>query len=217
MRHLIDTYIQADEPRKISPFDNIGLLDLIVKTGIGDAIAAKLAEMKGNKDAIAESIENNVRSKILKEHLSDPAFFEKMSDLLDEVIEARRAKAIEYEDYLQRMAELVERIQRGHSDGIPPRLDTEGKRRLYNNLLKTPYEQPPTWVGDAAAWQAMSPEQRAEDLAIRIDAAIKLVRSDGWRDVEARERVIKAEIYRVLPDVAEVERIFLIVKAQSEY
>jgi type I restriction enzyme R subunit len=217
MRHLIDTYIQADEPRKISPFDNIGLLDLIVKTGIGDAIAAKLAEMKGNKDAIAESIENNVRSKILKEHLSDPAFFEKMSDLLDEVIEARRAKAIEYEDYLQRMAELVERIQRGHSDGIPPRLDTEGKRRLYNNLLKTPYEQPRTWVGDAAAWQAMSSEQRAEDLAIRIDAAIKLVRSDGWRDVEARERVIKAEIYRVLPDVAEVERIFLIVKAQSEY
>jgi len=217
MRHLIDTYIQADEPRKISPFDNIGLLDLIVKTGIGDAIASKLAEMKGNKDAIAESIENNVRSKILKEHLSDPAFFEKMSDLLDEVIEARRAKAIEYEDYLQRMAELVERIQRGHSDGIPPRLDTEGKRRLYNNLLKTPYQQPPTWVGDAAAWQALSPEQRAEDLAIRIDAAIKLVRSDGWRDVEARERVIKAEIYRVLPDVAEVERIFLIVKAQSEY
>ncbi|MCJ7623739.1 MAG: hypothetical protein MUO76_09570, partial [Anaerolineaceae bacterium] len=37
MRHLIDTYIEADEPRQISPFDNIGLLDLIVKTGIADA------------------------------------------------------------------------------------------------------------------------------------------------------------------------------------
>ena len=34
MLHLINTYIQVDEPRKISPFDNIGLLDLIVKTGI---------------------------------------------------------------------------------------------------------------------------------------------------------------------------------------
>ncbi|MFI4921867.1 MAG: hypothetical protein ACHQAZ_09540, partial [Gammaproteobacteria bacterium] len=30
MRHLIDTYIEADEPRKISPFDNIGLMELIV-------------------------------------------------------------------------------------------------------------------------------------------------------------------------------------------
>ena len=34
MRHLIDTYIQADEPRKISPFDDMSLLELIVNTGI---------------------------------------------------------------------------------------------------------------------------------------------------------------------------------------
>ncbi len=34
MRHLLDTYIEADEPRKISPFDNMSLLELIVKTGI---------------------------------------------------------------------------------------------------------------------------------------------------------------------------------------
>lgn len=26
MRHLIDTYIEADEPRRISPFDGMGLL-----------------------------------------------------------------------------------------------------------------------------------------------------------------------------------------------
>ena len=46
MRHLIDTYIEADEPRKISPFDDMGLLDLIVKTGIADAIAAKLGGLE---------------------------------------------------------------------------------------------------------------------------------------------------------------------------
>ena len=33
MRHLIDTYIEADEPRKISPFDDMALLELIVKSG----------------------------------------------------------------------------------------------------------------------------------------------------------------------------------------
>ena len=74
MRHLIDTYIEADEPRKISPFDNMGLLDLIVKTGIANAIATQLGGLKGNKDAIAETIENNVRRKIIKEHLNDPAY-----------------------------------------------------------------------------------------------------------------------------------------------
>ncbi len=40
MRHLIDTYIQAEAPRIISDFGEIGLLDLIVKTGIADAVAA---------------------------------------------------------------------------------------------------------------------------------------------------------------------------------
>src|SRR6185312_943476 len=105
MRHLIDTYIEADEPRKISPFDGMGLLELIAKTGLANAVATQLGSMKGNKGAIAETIENNVRSKIIKEHLNDPAFYEKMSALLDEIIAARHARAIEYEEYLKRIAE----------------------------------------------------------------------------------------------------------------
>jgi type I restriction enzyme R subunit len=193
MRHLIDTYIEADEPRKISPFDNMGLMDLIVKTGIANAIATKLGGLKGNKTAIAETIENNVRKKIIKEQLNDPAYFEKMSALLDEIIEARKAKAIQYEDYLKRIAELAIRVDVGHAEGTPQTLDTPGKRALYNNLKKS------------------------EDLAVRIDDAVKKARPDGWRGVQAREQVIKAALYGVLQDVAEVERIFLIIKAQAEY
>ena len=134
MRHLIDTYIEADEPRKISPFDNMRLLDLIVKTGIADAINRLPDGIKGNKDAIAETIENNVRSKIIKEHLNDPAFYDKMSALLDEIIAARKAKAIEYEEYLKRIAELAKRVEAGQAEDTPGELDTPGTRALYNNL-----------------------------------------------------------------------------------
>ncbi|MGR3835421.1 type I restriction endonuclease subunit R [Ralstonia pseudosolanacearum] len=134
MRHLIDTYIEASAPRKISPFDNIGLLDLIVNTGIAAAIASQLGEMKGNKDAIAETIENNVRSKIIKESLTDPAYYEKMSALLDEIIRLRKEKAIEYEEYLKRIAELATKVQTGKADDAPVQLDTLGRRALYNNL-----------------------------------------------------------------------------------
>ena len=84
MRHLIDTYIEADEPRKISPFDGMGLLELIVKLGMDYAINTQLGELKEDKNAIAETIENNVRRKIIKERLIDPAYYEKMSALLDE-------------------------------------------------------------------------------------------------------------------------------------
>src|SRR2546425_7675958 len=134
MRHLIDTYIEADEPRKISPFDNMGLLELIVKSGIANAIATQLGSMKGNKNAVAETIENNVRRKIIKEHLNDPAFYEKMSALLDEIIAARKAKAIEYEEYLKRVAELAKKVEASIGDGMPAQLNTPGRRALYNNL-----------------------------------------------------------------------------------
>jgi type I restriction enzyme R subunit len=210
MRHLIDTYIQADEPRKISPFDDLPLLELIVKTGIADAINQQLGGLKSNKNAIAETIENNVRRKIIKEHLNDPAFFEKMSALLDEIIAARKAKAIEYEEYLKRIAEVAKKVEAGKADDTPEKLDTPGKRALYNNLK----------VSDKKV------EERGEyrvsgdpilNLALKIDETVKRVRPDGWRGVQAREQIIKAALYGVLQDVAEVERIFLVIKAQSEY
>ena len=48
-------------------------------------------------------------------------------------------------------------------------------------------------------------------------AAVKQVRPDGWRGVQAREQVIKAALYKSLQDEAEVERVFLIIKAQDKY
>lgn len=193
MRHLIDTYIEADEPRKISPFDNMGLLDIIVKTGIANAIAVQLGGLKGDKNAIAEAIENNVRSRIFKEHLNDPAFYEKMSMLLDEIIKNRKVKAIDYEEYLKRIAELAKNVGTGHSEDTPKILDTPGKRAIYNNLSQN------------------------EELAIQIDKTVKENRPDGWRGIKAREQIIKAALYDVLKDESEVERIFLILKAQREY
>ncbi|RLC11236.1 MAG: restriction endonuclease subunit R, partial [Deltaproteobacteria bacterium] len=134
MRHLIDTYIEADEPRKISPFDDMSLVELIVKTGIADAIASQLGGLKGNKEAIQETIENNVRSKIIQSHLNDPAYYEKMSALLDELIADRKARAIEYEEYLKRIAELAKRVDAGQANDTPePLKKSPALRALYNN------------------------------------------------------------------------------------
>ena len=212
MRHLIDTYVQADEPRKISPFDNMGLLDLIVKTGIAAAIAQQLGGLKGNKGAIAETIENNVRRKIIKEHLNDPAYYEKMSALLDEIIAARKSKAIEYEAYLKRIAELAKKVEAGFAESTPATLDTPGKRALYNNLRSAGAGQ----VGESPAVYNQDDDKELK-LALEIDQVVRQVRPDGWRGIQSREQVIKAALYGVLKNVDEVERIFLIIKAQSEY
>ncbi len=218
MRHLIDTYIEADEPRKISPFDDMTLLELIVKSGIANAINALPDGLKGNKDVVAETIENNVRSKIIKDHLNDPAFYDKMSKLLDEIIAARKAKAIEYEEYLKRIAELAKRVALGLEKETPKQLNTPGRRALYNNLR--PVAEAPGGASVSAnsvssVWEGRKDEDL--ELAIKIDETVKLTRPDGWRGVQAREQVIKAALYGILQNEDEVERIFLIIKRQEEY
>ncbi len=214
MRHLIDTYIEADEPRKISPFDNMGLLELIVKTGIGNAITSQLGGLKGNRNAIAETIENNVRRKIIKEHLSDPAYYEKMSALLDEIIVARKARAIEYEELLKRYAELAKRVEAGQAEDAPAQLNTPGRRALYNNLKQAESSRGTRLAASSSTGAA---GDDVLDLALRIDYLVKAVRPDGWRGVQPREQTIKSALFGILQDAAEVERIFIIIKAQTEY
>ena len=212
MRHLIDTYIEAQAPRKISPFDGVGLLDLIVKTGIADAIAEKLGDMKGNQESIAETIENNVRSKILKEQLTDPAYFAKMSALLDEIIRLRKERAIEYEDYLAKIAEIAKKVSAGKSDDTPKQLQSPGQLALYNNLKDH--------IATDAAQQSDSPYgglSRAVYIVMLLDTAIKSKRPDGWRGVLAKEQMVKQAMFDVLKDINEVNRLFPIVVAQKEY
>jgi type I restriction enzyme R subunit len=193
MRHLIDTYIEASEPREISDFGDIGLLDLIVKSGIADAINSLPKGIKNNPQAVSETIANNVRSKIIKEHLNDPAFYDKMSTLLVEILDDLRSQQIDYEEFLKRIADVAKRVQQGKAEDTPIALNTPGKRALFNNL------------------------NNDEALALKIDEVIRRVKPDSFRGNLAKERVIKAELFSILGSESEVERIFQIIVNQSEY
>jgi len=217
MRHLIDTYIQADAPRTISPFGDIPLMELIVKSGIADAINQLPDGINGDRTAVAETIENNVRSKIIKDHLNDPAYFEKMSALLAEIIASRKARAIDYEEYLRRIADLVKRVQAGQGPETPAQLNTLGRRAVYNNLKAELAAMPDFFVAQQPPPYGGVTADPVLELALRIDATVKTHRPDGWRGIQAREQVVKKAIYDVLLNVALVERIFLIIKQQGEY
>jgi type I restriction enzyme R subunit len=194
MRHLIDTYIEADPANPISHFGEIGLLDLIVRSGIAEAIGVLPKGVQGNPRAVAETIANNVRSKIIKEHLNDPAFYDKMSVLLGEILADLKAQRIDYEEFLKRIAELVKKVQTGKAANTPEKLNTPGKRALFNNL------------------------DQNEALALKIDETVRHVRPNAFRGNQAKENVIKAALLPLLGNnPTEVERIFLIIKVQAEY
>ncbi len=218
MRHLIDTYIEAKAPRKISPFDDLGLLDLIARSGMAEAVSTLPEGIKGNKDAIAETIENNVRSKIIQEHLNNPAYYAKMSALLDEVIKFRKEQADKYEEYLRKIADLVGKVQAGHADDIPEVLKRSvGLRAIYDNLRMPPVPAAAMNLQDEAGPLPM-PDPKLK-LAVDIDEAVRRERHADWRGNTAKENHIKREA--LLPllgnDVAEVERLFDIIKQQPEY
>ncbi|MBK8568033.1 MAG: hypothetical protein IPN76_33155 [Saprospiraceae bacterium] len=132
----VDNYIIAEDPEVISLFGEFSLIDLIVNTGIANAISNLPYGIRGNQDAVAETIENNVRSKIIKEHLIDPAFFEEMSKLLAAVIKERKDNAISYEEYLKKIAKIAADVKAGGTGIAPPTIRTAAQKALYNNLGK---------------------------------------------------------------------------------
>jgi len=135
----------------------------------------------------------NFRGRSIKEHLIDPAYFEKMSNLLREIIKERKANAIIYEEYLKQIADLAIRVNGMIRDDLPASIQSAAQRALYNNL------------------------DEDENLALKIDEAIMRVKKADWKGNPQKENEIKSEIYKILNDVDEVERIFPIIKQQIEY
>ncbi len=193
MRHLIDTYIRAEESKKISAFDDITLIQLIVERGV-DGLKDLPQGISNNKAAMAETIENNLRRVIIDERPTNPTYYEKMSELLDLLIQERQNQAQEYEEYLARIVELARQVQNPTSGtAYPKSLNTRAKRALYNNLGND------------------------EQIAINLDAAIQHTKKDGWRGNRIKEREVRYVIQEVLHEETLTNQIFELVKNQDEY
>jgi type I restriction enzyme R subunit len=222
MRHLIDTYIEADEPRKISDFDEMGILEIITKSGLDKVVSHLSSQLGGNQTAVAETIENNVRSKIVKEQLSDPTYYERMSTLLDEVIEMRRSKAIEYEDYLTRIGDLARRVEMGGVSEAPAGLNTRGKLAVYNMLIKVlrPPQQSSVATNSVAEHSAQydTGDKSIVKLALEIDETIKRIRPHRWKGAQAKEAIVYDALYNLLgKNDDHAEKVFQVLLAQEEY
>ena len=113
---------------------------------------------------------------------------------------------------------MARKVEAGVAEDAPePLKRSPALRALYNNL-KRARERPARddRVAEATPAYTVSGDPIL-DLAIELDAEVKRVRPDGWRGIQARENTIKAAMLPLLENEDEVERIFLIIKAQGEY
>lgn len=193
MRHLIDTYISANESETISAFDEMSLVELIVERG-QDAVKALPKGITKSEETVAETIENNMRRLIVDDMPINPKYYEKMSTLLDELIKERKENARSYEEYLAKIVELSKRIiNPANSATYPKNLNSNAKRSLYDNL------------------------DHDEELTIALDDEIRHTKKDEWRGSKIKEREVKYAIKKYVHDDEEVERVFELIRNQSEY
>ena len=215
MRHLLDTYIRAEESEKLSAFNDMTLVQLIVERG-EKAVEALPAGIRKSRAAVAETIENNVRRLIIDEMAVNPKYYEKMSALLDDLILQRKQEAMDYKAYLTQIVELTRRISGQETQGsYPSSVDSVPLRALYDNLKEPEalaVQEP------RAPYGATSTFDPREEQALALDSAIRNVKKADWRGNRFKEREVRNAIKSELGDDEDLVRtIFEIVKAQRDY
>jgi type I restriction enzyme, R subunit len=198
MRHLINTYIQAEPANPMGEVDKYSLVEMIIQTGIHDAIAKKLNEKgKLSRNSIAEGIINNIRQTIIRDQLTDPRFYKEMSKLLEDLIKQKRDDASTYEAFLKKAEDLVKEMAKGqNTSSVPSKL--QGKTEaiiIYNNL--------PDILSQAAS-QVIAAEPEGEygdklvHLALEIDRAMREMAPARWRGDETKEKTVLSVLYPIM-------------------
>lgn len=190
MRYLIDNYIIAFDSEKIGILDDFTLLDFILKN------EEKLTDgTDGEKDSAAEAIENNIGRQVVEKVVINPAYYSKMSQILEQLILERKKKVISYKELIERYVELAKNVSEPqNNDKYPENVrSSAAMRAFYDNCGED------------------------EELAIKLHNAVLTSKLEGFRNNPVKEKKIKKAIFKILNNPEEVERIYKLIVEQEEY
>jgi type I restriction enzyme R subunit len=193
MRHLLDTYIRADDSETVVDFEELGLIELIVQKAMKYPYQP---EDNSVPESMAETIENNIRKVIIDSQPINPKYYDKMSDLLDALIEQRREQAIEYQEYLKMVKEIAADVEGSGKSAqtYPSTIDSKAKQALYDNL------------------------EGNEGLVIRIDTAIRHTKKADWKSNQFKSRAVENAVKEELGDYPfDLDHLMDIIKSQKDY
>lgn len=194
MRHLIDTYLSADPSRVLTSFGGATLVELLVDNGVAALKDMHSSTLK-EQEAVAETIENNVGKEIVEKTRSNPKYYEKMSELLRELIAKRKNDVINYEEYLRQIVELAKKVHKPESGTEYPAdiRESAAKRAFYDYL-----------DGDA-------------NVANQLHEAVMFSKQDNFRGSKIKERKIWRAIRAIVRDDQKATELLALIKEQSEY
>jgi type I restriction enzyme R subunit len=198
MRYLIDNYIDAEESKNVKVFEEVPLVDLIVKSGIHSIIDFLPSKTKEDKKNSADTINANIRKVITAGKQELPKFYERMSKRLDEIIIQYNKNTEEYQTYLKNIDNLCKEWLNGvNSSEYPNKINTKPRMAFYD-LLEN------------------------EELAVKMDTVIIENKHDEWKGNPMKEKILKNCIKDALKkeeieDDSMTEKIFELAQRQNEY
>jgi len=196
MRQLLDQYVTARHAEKISgsEMDDLSFLDLIVTDPTGGELTTDpgAEEALGGKRGVAETIAAHVRRVINRKRESNPAEYRSFSDRINRLLDDLRQRRIDYAEFLKQVVDVAKELKDKRI--VDPRIDSEGKRALYEFLGKD------------------------IDLALAVDRAVQNNKTPGYREIETRRwDVIDAIADALKGTEYDAETVYNIVKSNEEY
>lgn len=192
MRQVLDLYVKAEDSEVIAKLDDTSFLDIVAAQNeeqLND-LPDELKDEYGR--ASAETVEANLREVIRKDSPFNPAYYGKLSIILQELIDKRKKEMLDYEEYMKELIELVKKARGKSANSYPESIKTPGMRALYDNLGQNEY------------------------LAIRAHEVIKENALVGFRDNRLKQRKLNKALAKLLGDEM-AQKIYDIIKLHDEY
>lgn len=192
MRQVLDLYVKAEDSEVIAKLDDTSFLDIVAAQNEEQLydLPDELKDEYGR--ASAETVEANLREVIRKDSPFNPAYYGKLSIILQELIDKRKKEMLDYEEYMKELIELVKKARGKSANSYPESIKTPGMRALYDNLGQNEY------------------------LAIRAHEVIKENALVGFRDNRLKQRKLIKALAKLLGDEM-AQKIYDIIKLHDEY
>jgi hypothetical protein len=170
----------ADSSVKLSSFEDHSMLQMLKIKNLYSIIESMPEDIRNNADAVAETIENNIRKLIIDEQPTNPKYYDKISTILEDLTKQRKEQVVDYKNYLKEIEVLIKKLIANdqESEDYPLSLKSKAQKSLYDNLgeIKSAY------------------------LALKIDKEIMSRKKDNWRGDKIKERELKNIIKQVLAE-----------------
>ncbi|GAA6896116.1 HsdR family type I site-specific deoxyribonuclease [Helicobacter pylori] len=192
MCRILDAYIKATDSKTLIKIEDQGLCEVLAQMDINN-FHKELSQAFKKESSMAESIANNTRKRIIEKEASDPKYYQKLSSLLNDLINQFREKKLTYLEYLQQIHNLAKQVVHKEDKSYPKKINTNALKTLYDNLDEN------------------------EALALEIDACIRDNKKDGWVGHNQKEKNLKIALRKIINDESLLENIFNLAKHIDEY